>query len=143
MVKRLRRQEVHLLTSWSTERLREFPANCPRCIPHRGGYWYVLRLQRLCRYAVAWRRLRGHVTLRATSPQYGRKTGAILVKVDKTDSRGQHVPSSMPSILSIPSIAACGDNNEQWLTDHMLAMHTAQGLRQALAFSLLSANNLY
>jgi hypothetical protein len=42
--------------------------------------WYVLRFQRFCRFAAreAGRlvsRLRGHVTLRTTSPQHGREMG--------------------------------------------------------------------
>jgi hypothetical protein len=52
----------------ATTMCREFPANCPRCIPRRGGYWYVSRFQRFCRFAAIWRCLRGHVTLRVATP---------------------------------------------------------------------------
>ena len=44
------------------------------------------------------------------------ETGAIQVMAD---SRGQHVPSSIASILSILSIAACGNNSYQWVTDYV------------------------
>ena len=42
------------------------------------------------------------------------KQTRILVKVDKADGRGQHVPSS------ILSIAACGNNNDQWVTAYKI-----------------------
>ena len=81
--------------------------------------WYVLRFQRFCRFAA---RDAGRLVLFAGSchaagykPAARPENRRFLVKVDKTDSRGQHVPSAIASIVSI---AACGDNNVQRVTDY-------------------------
>jgi hypothetical protein len=65
-------------------------------------------------------RLRGHVTLRAASRQHGRETGVALVKVNKADSRGQQVPSS---ILSIASIATDRNNGHRLVIVVLASCH--------------------
>jgi hypothetical protein len=121
MVKRLRRQVMRLRSHVTLRAASPQYGREPGAWSLRSHVTLRATSPQYGREPGAWS-LRGHVTLRATSPQYGREPGAFLVKVDKTDSCGQHVPSSILSIQSILSIVACGNNNYQWVTGYPLRM---------------------